>query len=134
MARHSASRRGCSTRDACSRWATAPDSISPRSTPIWPPACASASVPCAWDDARAALAWLEARAPHARRWVAGFSFGAWIAARLAASAPGVERMILVAPGVTTSSFEVLRTSQVPKLVVQGTADEVCRLEALRPEF
>jgi uncharacterized protein len=86
------------------------------------------------EDARAALAWLVARAPHARRWVAGFSFGAGIAAQLAASTPGVERMVLVAPGIATSSFEVLHTSAVPKLVIQGTADDVCRLEVLRPEF
>src|SRR5512142_11386 len=31
-------------------------------------------------DARAALAFLRARHPGARVWVAGFSFGAWIAA------------------------------------------------------
>ena len=86
------------------------------------------------EDARAALAWLVARDPDARRWVAGFSFGAGIAARLAASESGVERMILVAPGVRTSSFDVLRTTPVPKLVIQGTADTVCPIEALLPEF
>ena len=43
-------------------------------------------------------------------------------------------MVLIAPPVTTSSFEVLRTSTVPKLVVQGTADEVCPLDALDREW
>src|SRR5262249_6243498 len=50
-------------------------------------------------DARAALAWMRERHPQARAWLAGFSFGAWIAARLAAEAPGIERLILVAPPI-----------------------------------
>ena len=86
------------------------------------------------DDARAAFAYLCDRYPSARYWIAGFSFGSWVAARLAASEPGVERMLLVAPPVRTSSFEVLRTSAKPKLVVQGTRDDVCPLEALEAEY
>ncbi|HET7225219.1 MAG TPA: alpha/beta fold hydrolase [Candidatus Eisenbacteria bacterium] len=86
------------------------------------------------EDARAAWRWLGERYPHARRWLAGFSFGSWIAARLAASEPHVERLVLVAPSVRVSSFEVLRTCTVPKLIVQGTADDVCPIEFLRAEF
>ena len=86
------------------------------------------------DDARAAMEFLGARHPRARRWMAGFSFGAWIAARAAASDPRIERLILIAPPVTTSSFEVLRTATVPKLVLQGTADEVCPPIALKAQF
>jgi hypothetical protein len=86
------------------------------------------------EDARAALAWLAARHPRARRWVAGFSFGSWIAAGLAASDPSVERLILVAPPVARSDFSALREARVPKLVVQGTDDDLCPPEALRPEL
>jgi alpha/beta superfamily hydrolase len=86
------------------------------------------------EDARAALGFLRARHPAARAWVAGFSFGAWVAARLAASEAGVERMILVAPPVGTSSFEALRGSPVPKHVFQGSADTVCPLASLEREF
>jgi alpha/beta superfamily hydrolase len=86
------------------------------------------------DDARAALALLRERHPGARRWIAGFSFGSWVAARLAASEPDAERMILVAPPVRTSSFEVLHRSPVAKLVLQGTADDVCPLALLEAEF
>ena len=85
------------------------------------------------EDARAALRWLEGRFPAARRWVAGFSFGSWIAARLAAGEP-VERLILVSPPVGRSDFGALRESGVPKLVLQGTRDEVCRPEELQREF
>lgn len=81
-------------------------------------------------DAQAAMAFLAARHPGARRWVAGFSFGAWIAARVAAADAGIERLILVAPPVHTQSFAELERCATPKLVVQGTADEVCRPENL----
>ena len=86
------------------------------------------------EDARAAWAYVRARWPRARRWLAGFSFGAWLAARLAAEEPDVERLLLVAPPVRTSSFEAMRRSSVPKLVVQGEADAVCPLELLRAEL
>jgi len=33
-------------------------------------------------DAHVALRWLAARHPGARQWVAGFSFGSWVASRL----------------------------------------------------
>jgi len=86
------------------------------------------------EDARAALAFLRRRYPEARRWAAGFSFGSWVASRLAAREPDVERLILVAPPVHTQTFEEMATLPVPKLVVQGTADEVCRPENLARVF
>ncbi|HTM56790.1 MAG TPA: alpha/beta fold hydrolase [Candidatus Udaeobacter sp.] len=85
-------------------------------------------------DAGAAIEFLRRRHPRAHVWIAGFSFGSWIAARLAAGDSKIERMILVAPPVTTSNFEVLRTCTTPKLILQGTADTVCPPAALEPEF
>lgn len=82
------------------------------------------------EDARAALAWLRARHPGAPAWVAGFSFGSWIAARLAASDASIARLILIAPPVRTQDFAVLRTLATPKFVIQGLADVTCRPEAL----
>ena len=86
------------------------------------------------EDARAALRWMEARYPDARRWVAGFSFGAWVAARLAASEPRADRVILVAPPVATSDFSALESARLPKLVIQGTQDVVCPLATLEGVF
>jgi alpha/beta superfamily hydrolase len=86
------------------------------------------------DDARAVLAWAAARYPHARLWMCGFSFGSWVAAQLAASNTAVERVVLIAPPVRTHNFEALRSAHVPKLVVQGTADEVCPPAALEREY
>jgi len=86
------------------------------------------------EDARAAIDWMRARHPDLGLWLAGFSFGSWIAARLAAQAPQVERLILIAPPIRTSSFTALHECATPKLVVQGTADEICPPELLHEEF
>jgi hypothetical protein len=86
------------------------------------------------EDARAVLADLTARYPTARLWAAGFSFGSWIAARLAASAPAIERLVLVAPPAERAEFEALYRLPTPKLVIQGTRDELCPIERLEPEF
>jgi alpha/beta superfamily hydrolase len=86
------------------------------------------------EDARAMAGWLADRHPGAGRWAAGFSFGSWIAARLAVSDPGYERMILVAPPVASHDFSPLRVSAVPKLVLQGTADDICPLARLEEHF
>ncbi len=86
------------------------------------------------EDARAALGFLREREPRARTWLAGFSFGAWVAARLAAQEPAVAGLVLIAPPVRTESFEVLRGCATAKIVVQGSADEICPLEPLEREF
>jgi alpha/beta superfamily hydrolase len=86
------------------------------------------------DDALVALDWLRRRHPAAPAWVAGFSFGAWVASRVAASESAVSQLVMVAPGVHTQTFEEMRTCPVPKLVVQGTADDVCKPENLARVF
>jgi alpha/beta superfamily hydrolase len=86
------------------------------------------------DDALVALDWLRRRHASAPVWVAGFSFGAWVASRVAAAESVVKQLILVAPGVHTQTFDEMLTCPVPKLVVQGTADEVCKPENLARVF
>jgi alpha/beta superfamily hydrolase len=86
------------------------------------------------EDARAAVRWMRGRHPGARSWLGGFSFGSWVAARLAASDPTIERLILVAPPVRRSSFDVLHHCAVPKLVIQGMADTTCPPEELERVF
>ena len=52
------------------------------------------------EDARAVLDWARAWRPEAREvWLAGFSFGAWVAWRLACEV-SVDRLVTVAPAVT----------------------------------
>jgi uncharacterized protein len=86
------------------------------------------------EDARAALRFLTARHPHARRWACGFSFGSWIAARLAVSDASIAQLILIAPPVRYAGFEALRDNAVPKLVIQGTADVTSPPALLEEEF
>ena len=81
-------------------------------------------------DALVVLDTLRRRHPEAKVWAAGFSFGSWVASRLAASEPSVEQLILVAPPVHTQTFDELRGSPVRKLVLQGTADTICKPENL----
>lgn len=71
------------------------------------------------DDARAALDFLASRG-FGRVAVAGYSFGAWIAARLAATDPRVEAVALVSPPV--SMFEFPSELPCPVLVVSGRSD------------
>jgi hypothetical protein len=85
------------------------------------------------EDARAALAWLRASLPETPLLAAGFSFGAAVAAGLAAE-PDVSRLVLVAPPVAEAGLAAMRTSRVPKLVLQGTQDEVCPVAALESDF
>lgn len=85
------------------------------------------------DDAMAVVA--ASRAPGQALLLAGFSFGAYVAAHAAArlaaaadaAAPGVERLVLV--GVAASRFEV---AAVPAdtLVIHGEVDEVVPLAAV----
>jgi alpha/beta superfamily hydrolase len=82
------------------------------------------------EDARCALRELERRFPNSRRWCAGFSFGSWVASRLAASEPSIERLLMIAPGVHTQTFEEMLTLTTPKVIVQGMGDEICRPENL----
>jgi hypothetical protein len=85
-------------------------------------------------DALALLDWLRRRHPPAEAWIAGFSFGSWVASRVAAAEPAVKRLLLVAPPVHTQTFAEMKHATVPKLVVQGTADEVCKPENLASTF
>jgi uncharacterized protein len=79
-------------------------------------------------DALAMIDWGRRRWPQAAVWVAGFSFGGAVAARIAAEARAT-RAVLVAPGITRlerTDFDSARAAvpACPWLIVQGDADEV----------
>lgn len=86
------------------------------------------------EDARAALGFLSARHPEARRILGGFSFGAAMAAKLAVTEPRLERLVLIAPPVTSHDFSGLESAAVPKLVIQGTADVTCPPVHLKEQY
>lgn len=81
------------------------------------------------DDLIAVLDWVRARRPHDGIWLAGFSFGAYVATRACGRRP-VDRLITVAPAVNRHDFSSLNPP-CPWLVIQGGQDEIVPVEAVR---
>ena len=75
------------------------------------------------EDAAAVADFGAARWPNRRLILAGFSFGAFVALRLAL-ARDTARLITVAPPVGRFDFSGLHAPACPWLVVQGDADDV----------
>jgi alpha/beta superfamily hydrolase len=74
-------------------------------------------------DALAVAAWLARVRPRDALWLAGFSFGCYVALNAANRLP-VKQLITVAPAVTRLDFAALQVPDCPWLVIQGEADEV----------
>jgi alpha/beta superfamily hydrolase len=74
-------------------------------------------------DADAVASWGAARWPGRQLVIAGFSFGAYVALRLAQRRPA-SQLVMVAPPVPRFDFSGLTLPNYPSLVVQGDADEV----------
>jgi len=84
------------------------------------------------DDVRAAVTALAARLPRGSRvGVMGYSFGAAMAAH--ASRPGAPAapLALIAPPLAMYDLDFLGAGNGPILLVAGTADPYCPLEALQ---
>ena len=81
------------------------------------------------DDLRAVAAWARAQHPDKALWLAGFSFGAWIALRGAAELQAAA-LISIAPPVGRSWDFDVAIPDIPWLVIQGDADEVVDAEAV----
>lgn len=83
-------------------------------------------------DAASALDWLQAYNPDARAcWIAGFSFGAWIALQLLMRRPEINGFIAVAPPARIYDFSFLAPCPVSGQVIQGTSDEIVSVEEVR---
>lgn len=83
------------------------------------------------EDALAVLHWVRAHRPDDPIWLAGFSFGAYIALRIAAQFP-VAQLVLVAPPVHLyRELGPPPAPSVPTLVLQGEQDEVVAAEAVK---
>ena len=75
------------------------------------------------EDLIAVATWLQQVRPETALWLAGFSFGSYVALRAAAALP-VRQLISVAPPVGRWDFAALAPPPCPWLVVQGEQDEV----------
>ena len=76
-----------------------------------------------FSDAAAALDWVQAHNPDAPEcWVAGFSFGAWIAMQLLMRRPEITGFVAVAPPANIYDFTFLSPCPVSGIMVHGQND------------
>ncbi len=78
-------------------------------------------------DATAVMNWLHDHNLEATEyWIAGFSFGAWIALQAVMRRPELENYILVAPPASKYDFNFIVPCTSTGLVVQGSKDEITK--------
>jgi len=75
------------------------------------------------EDLLAIAAWVEEVRAGTDLWLAGFSFGSYVAARAAAQLP-LRQLISIAPPVNRWDFAAIAPPACPWLIVQGEADEI----------
>lgn len=75
------------------------------------------------DDLKAVMAWVKSALPKQQLWLAGFSFGSFIAAS-GASDKVVKQLISIAPPVHHYDFINIAKPHCPWLVIQGELDEI----------
>ncbi|MDR3491925.1 MAG: alpha/beta hydrolase [Gammaproteobacteria bacterium] len=75
------------------------------------------------NDLYAVIDWVKKVRPNAEIWLAGFSFGSYVAAR-AASEIQVSQLISIAPPVARFDFLNLANITCPWVIVQGETDDV----------
>ena len=76
------------------------------------------------EDCLAVLDWVQERRPGFDIWLAGFSFGAYVAYRSVHRHPRISRLLAVAPPVNLFDFKVLTAPSCPWTLIQGELDEL----------
>jgi alpha/beta superfamily hydrolase len=74
-------------------------------------------------DLLAVTDWVRKTRPNDVLWLAGFSFGSWVALQASRNLP-VKQMISIAPPVGLREFAGVLPPDCPWLVVQGEADDI----------
>ncbi len=83
-------------------------------------------------DAATALDWLQINNPDAKScWIAGVSFGAWIAMQLLMRRPEIDGFITVAPPANLYDFSFLAPCPSSGLMVHGDRDRVVPTNAVK---
>ena len=81
----------------------------------------------------AAIDWVTKMHPGKKLFVGGFSFGAWVASRVASELPYVDAIFLISAPVNKYDLSYLKSCEKPILFLHGTQDEhgeVGKLEKL----
>lgn len=85
------------------------------------------------EDLLAVMAWVKEKVPSVEFYLAGFSFGAFIAASGAACGNCIQ-LFSIAPAVTNQPYNALPKINCPWVVIQGEADEVIAAESVYEWF
>lgn len=81
------------------------------------------------DDLIAVINWIQEMHHNYDIWLAGFSFGAYIAAKAATKIP-ITKLVTVAPPVEHFAMQTLPPITCPWVLVQGERDDVVPAEAV----
>ncbi len=83
-------------------------------------------------DAACMIDWLQSKHPETKNfWVAGFSFGAWIAFQLLMRRPEIEGFVSVSPPTSLYDFSFLAPCPVSGQIIQGTKDEIVDVNGVK---
>ena len=82
------------------------------------------------EDVMAAIEWARRKHPGKKLIVGGFSFGAWVASRVACELPEVDAIFLIGTPVNKYDFGYLRQCEKPILFLHGASDEHGDVEKL----
>ena len=82
-------------------------------------------------DAASALDWMQSHNPNASGcWIAGFSFGAWIAMQLMMRRLEINGFIAIAPPASIHDFTFLAPCPASGMLVHGDADDIIPEESV----
>ena len=82
------------------------------------------------EDLGAVFKWAQQNAPGAHVWLAGFSFGAFIATQFAAE-NSINGLITIAPALSLFDFVKLKMPNCPWLIIHGEQDELVPIEKIK---
>ncbi len=81
-------------------------------------------------DAACALDWLQHQNPEASSvWLAGFSFGSWIALQLLMRRPEINGFIAISPPAQSYDFNFLSPCPTQGVIIHGSKDDIVPEEA-----
>jgi alpha/beta superfamily hydrolase len=83
------------------------------------------------EDLQAVLQWVQSMVPSAKVWLAGFSFGAVISAKVATECSTIQGLISIAPAVKFFDFLTESRPACPWVIVHGEQDEIVSLESVK---